>query len=153
MNGLNAPLRKYITKSASENYGVGTTLVEWKHQDNAVCPRCSHQMETPTHVQRCDGYSAGKVFQKSIDKLEEFLTEEETRPNLQDAIIQCIKKWRAGETIRLMEYQDDIQQVIQQQHSIGWLDMMEGLPAKEWQVLQRRFYNEQGLRKSSKRWI
>jgi hypothetical protein len=153
MGGLTAPQRKYITKSASENYGIGTTLVEWKHQDDAACPRCSHQLETPAHVQRCDGYSANDIFTKSITKLEDFLTEEGTRPDLQDAIIQCIKKWRAGEDIRLKEYQDDIQQVIQQQHSIGWLDMMECLPAKGWQQLQRRYYNEQGMQKSSKRWI
>jgi hypothetical protein len=31
--------------------------------------------------------------------------------------------------------------------------MMECLPAKGWQVLQRQYYNEQGMRKSSKRWI
>jgi hypothetical protein len=153
MCSLTATQRKYITKTASENYGVGTTLVDWKHQADAVCPRCKHQVETPVHVQRCEGYAAGDIFQKSIANLEEFLTEEDTRPDLQDAIIQCIKRWRAGEDIRLTEYQNDIQQVIKQQHTIGWLDMMECLPAKGWQVLQRRYYNEQGKRKSSKRWI
>jgi hypothetical protein len=153
MKSLTAPQRKYITKSASENYGVGRTLVEWKYQSNATCPRCSQVVETPTHVQQCDGYAANEIFKQNINKIEEFLTKEQTRPDLQDAIIQCIKKWRAREPIHLREYQDDLQDVIRQQHEIGWLDMMECLPAKGWQSLQRRYYQEQNICKSSRRWI
>jgi hypothetical protein len=33
--------RQWVTKTASENCGVGTTLVEWKFQDHAQCPRYS----------------------------------------------------------------------------------------------------------------
>jgi hypothetical protein len=153
MKSLNASQRKYVTKAASENYGIGTTLVQWKHQTDAKCPRCNHPLETSTHVQQCEGYSANEVFQKSIEKLDEFLTNEQTRPDLQDAIVQCLKKWRAKESIHLEEYQQDVQEVIRQQHSIGWLDMMECLPAKGWQTLQRRYYNAHHLQKSSRRWI
>jgi hypothetical protein len=122
MNSLNAPQRKYITKSASENYGIGTTLVEWKHQSDATCPRCSHPMETSAHVQQCGGYSANDIFQKSITKLEDFLTEENTRPDLQDAIIQCMKKWRTRESIQLTDYQADVQE----SHSTTALHRMAG---------------------------
>jgi hypothetical protein len=118
MNSLTATQRKYITKSASENYGIGKTLVEWKYQSDAKCPRCKHKEETLAHVQQCKGYSANEVFQKNINKLEEFLSNESTRPDLQDAIIQCIKKWRAREPIHLNDYQDDVQDVLLQQHSI-----------------------------------
>jgi hypothetical protein len=110
-------------------------------------------VETPTHVQQCEGYSANEVFRKNISKVEEFLSNEYTRPDLQDAIIQCIKKWRAREPIHLNEYQDDIQDVLRQQHSIGWLDMMECLPARGWQMLQRQYYHDQNIRKSSRKWI
>jgi hypothetical protein len=110
-------------------------------------------VETPTHVQQCEGYAAYEVFQKGIQKVEEFLSKESTRPDLQDAIIQCIKKWRAKEPIHLTEYHTEIQEVIIQQHAIGWLDMMECLPAKGWQKLQRQYYNEQNICKSSRKWI
>jgi hypothetical protein len=153
MKSLTTAQRKYITKSASENYGVGRTLVEWKHQTNAQCPRCQQAVETPAHVQQCEGYAANEVFQKSIQKVDEFLSKESTRPDLQDAIIQCIKKWRAKEPIQLNEYDTEIQDVLIQQHAIGWLDMMECLPAKGWQKIQRQYYNEQNICKSSRRWI
>jgi hypothetical protein len=153
MNSLTAAQRKYTTKTASENYGIGKTLREWKYQSDARCPRCNHEVETPAHVQRCEGYSANEVFGKNINKVEEFLTNERTRSDLQDAIIQCIKKWRASEPIHLNEYQDDIQAVLRQQHVIGWLDMMECLPARGWQMIQRQYYLDQDIRKSSRRWI
>jgi exonuclease III len=153
MRSLNESQRKYVTKSASENYGVGQTLLEWKHQRDAKCPRCQELVETSKHVQRCQGYSADAVFQKNINKVQEFLTEEQTRPDVQDAIIQCVKRWRTQEPIKLADYQPDVQDVIRQQHTIGWLDMMECLPAKGWRQLQRRYYEENNLRKSSKKWI
>jgi hypothetical protein len=153
MISLNAAQRKYVTKTASENYGIGTTLVLWKHQQDAKCPRCPHPTETSTHVQQCEGYSANQVFQKNLLQVEEFLQAEATRPDLQDAIIQCLKKWRAKEPIHLNDYQPDVQEVIQHQHSIGWLDMMECLPAKGWRQLQQKYYNEHGIRKSSRKWI
>jgi hypothetical protein len=153
MSNLNAVQRKYVTKAASKNYGIGTTLVEWKHQNDAKCPRCQHPSEDAAHVQRCEGYSANEVFKKSISKLEEFLVSENTRPDLHDAIIQCITKWRRRQPIQLNDYQDDVQKVIRQQHKIGWLSMMECLPAKGWQQMQRQYYNEQHVRKSSRKWI
>jgi hypothetical protein len=38
MQHLSIPRRRYVTKVASENCGVGTTLVEWKYQSAATCP-------------------------------------------------------------------------------------------------------------------
>jgi hypothetical protein len=153
MHHLSIPRRRYVTKVASENCGVGTTLVEWKYQQNAACPRCPHQQETTQHIQRCQGYAANTIFSRSIDSLQAFLTKEATRPDLHDAIVQCIQRWRKQQPIHLRDYQDDIQQVIRQQHIIGWLDFMECLPAKGWQILQRQYYQTEGIQKSSRRWL
>jgi hypothetical protein len=153
MKNLSAPRRKYVTKAASENYGIGKTLVEWKHQTDAKCPRCLQSVETSLHVQQCHGYAAEVVFKKCMATVQEFLAKEQTRPDLQDAIVQCLTKWRARKPILLVEYQTDIQEVIRQQHMIGWLDMLECLPAKGWQQLQRQYYHEQEVRKSSRKWI
>jgi hypothetical protein len=128
-------------------------LVEWKFQQNAICPRCPHQLETTQHVQQCQGYAANTTFNQSLDRLQAFLTKETTRPDLHDAIIHCLQKWRTRQPIQLRDYQEDIQQVVRQQHTIGWLDFMECLPAKGWQVLQRQYYQTEGIQKSSRRWL
>jgi hypothetical protein len=153
MKQLPQPRRRYVTKTASENCGVGRTLVEWKFQTNAKCPRCAHDMETTLHVQQCQGHAADAVFQTNLSKVQAYLEDENTRPDIQDAILECIKKWRRRQPIHLRDYQEDIQEVIRQQHTIGWLDFLECLPAKGWQQLQRQYYSDQNLRKSSKRWI
>jgi hypothetical protein len=77
MQHLSIPRRRYVTKVASENCGVGTTLVEWKYQQTATCPRCPQERETTQHVQQCQGHAANTSFNQSMDKLQAFLTTRE----------------------------------------------------------------------------
>ncbi|MGL5936607.1 MAG: hypothetical protein ACRCZI_13415, partial [Cetobacterium sp.] len=153
MKQLKGPRRRYVTKVASENCGVGSTLQAWKFQTNAGCPRCEHELETTRHVQQCQGYAANTAFSQNMTKVQQFLTREQTRPDVHEAIVGCIQKWRAQQPIHLNEYARDVQEVIMQQHQIGWLDFLECLPAKGWQSLQKRYYREEGLQKSSRRWL
>jgi hypothetical protein len=150
---LKGPQRRYVTKIASENCGVGDTLVAWNFQPNATRPRCEHTMEITRHVQQCQRYAASTTFLQIIDKVQQFLTREKTRPDVQDAIGECIQKWRTKHSVHLKEYMKEVQEVIRQQHKIGWLDFLECLPAKEWQRLQRQYYQDEGLQKSSRRWL
>jgi hypothetical protein len=90
MQHLSLPRRRYVTKVASENCGVGTTLVEWKFQTSAKCPRCSHRYETTQHVHQCRGYAAHQSFTQSVEKLGKYLSNECTRPDLQEAVIHCL---------------------------------------------------------------
>ncbi|MGL5934842.1 MAG: hypothetical protein ACRCZI_04390, partial [Cetobacterium sp.] len=153
MQHLSLPRRRYVTKVASENCGVGTTLVEWKYQISAKCPRCSHEHETTQHVQQCRGYAAHHSFTQSMEKLEKYLTNEITSPDVQEAVTHCLKRWQSQKAIQLYKFPREVKEVILQQHKIGWLDFLECLPAKGWQMLQRRYYREEGLQKSSKRWL
>ena len=41
MHHLTPGERRYVTKAASANCGVGATLVQWKFQVDALCPRCT----------------------------------------------------------------------------------------------------------------
>ena len=40
MQSITPAERRYVTKHSSNNFGVGSTLVEWKFQSDATCPRC-----------------------------------------------------------------------------------------------------------------
>ena len=153
MHHLPLARRRWVTKQASENCGVGTTLLEWKHQPSAECPRCACQHETTAHVQRCIGHAATAHYNKSLTSVTAYLTKEKTRPDVQDAILTSLLRWRQQLPIQLHRYLPDVQEAIRQQHTIGWLDFMECLPAKAWQVLQFNYYRDEAIRKSSKRWI
>jgi hypothetical protein len=141
----------YITKTASSNCGVGVTLQELGFQDTAKCPQCLEEQETTTHVQRCSGYGADAVFKKSLLKLQAYLTDESTQPDLQDVIVTCLKKWRTKEPTRLQAFPTEMHAVIKDQHEIGWQQFIEGLPAKRWQTVQKLYYRKEEMRKSSKR--
>jgi hypothetical protein len=76
-----------------------------------------------------------------------------TSPTLQHALIDCITKWRRQDPIHLNEHPPEIQTLLQQQHHIGWQQLLEGLPHKLWQKTQHNYYQRHNIRKSSKRWI
>ena len=143
--------RRWVTKHASENCGVGTTLVEWKQQQDPSCPRCD-QPETTEHVMCCTGYEANDVWDKSIDKLQNYLTDTNTRPEISDAILHCLNQWRTSSPIILNRFPTDIQIAVKHQQAIGWLDLLESLPSRQWRTLQHQYYRQQNLRKSSNRW-
>jgi hypothetical protein len=153
MRSLPEARRRYVTKTASFNCGVGTTLVTWKHQLTAECPRCSHKQETTLHVQQCQGYGADEVFQKGIMRLDNYLVAEDTSEDLRTAIVECIQRWRKQEPIRLRDFPLEIREVIGQQHQVGWLAFTECLPVKGWRRLHQQHLQQEGLRRSSRRWI
>lgn len=150
MQSLKPTRRRYVTKAASDNYGIGQTLVEWQFAQSPTCPRCE-QIETADHVQRCNGHGADKVFEASLLKVQTYLTDEDTRPELQEAIVYSIQQWRKGEGIQLKSFGKDIQEAIWQQHQIGWRQFLECLPARKWKMIQMRYYREEQRMKSSQK--
>jgi hypothetical protein len=144
--------RQWVTKTASENCGVGTTLVHWNMQEDAICPRCNHPNETTEHVSQCQGQGASKTFRKSLRRIRKHLTEEKTHPQIQRAILHCLRRWHKGRQIDMPRFPESIQQAINHQSTIGWQDFLEGLMAKQWQVLQAQHYASKRSRKTSKKW-
>jgi len=153
MRKLPANRRRWVTKTASENCGVGTTLVQWKMQKDAICPRCGNPQETTKHVTRCSGHGADAVFHEALSKVDKYLQRTDTRPDLHDAILHCLKQWKHCQRITISHFSPDIQQAMRQQHQIGWQDLIEGLVTKTWRQLQHQHYRSLGRRCSSQKWI
>ena len=112
--------RLWVTKTASHNCGVGTTLVTWKYQDDAKCPRCNEQQEDPTHVTQCRGLGANKIFRKSMRKLKRLFDNEQTDPRISRAILSSFRTWRKKKPLDLHKHDEDIGTAITQQSLIGW---------------------------------
>jgi hypothetical protein len=93
------------------------------------------------------------VFKQSLLKLQAYLTDENTHPELQEAIVTCLKRWRSKKPIRLQGFSTEMQDAIRDQHEIGWQQLLEGLPAKKWQMLQQHHYRQEEVRKSSRKWL
>ena len=94
--------RRYLTKAASHNCGIGVTQVKWKFQQDAKCPRCGAH-EDAKHVLRCHGDQADDTWSTNISKLKEYLIETDTSPELQSGLIRGLEQWRAGSQIPLTQ--------------------------------------------------
>jgi hypothetical protein len=152
MSQLTPAERHFITKNASNYCGVGTTLVQWKFQADATCPRCG-AVEDGIHVYRCRGSDADEVWNKNLQKLAEYMSKSETDPKLQDALLSGVSCWRHNTPINPSQFAPKVCSLIRQQHAIGWKNLIEGLPSRLWKQGQQQYYDEHRIRKSSRRWI
>ena len=153
MHHLPQARRRWVTKTASENCGAGTTLLSWGKQDHSKCVRCPCQQEMVTHCIQCNGYGADEVWQTNHDALSTWLEREHTCPDIQRALLNCLAAWRQGRRINQFEHPKHVRPAIRAQTKIRWLALMEGQPAKQWQLLQRQYHLEHGYKRSSKKWI
>ena len=144
--------RAWAMKSASDNCGVGTTLVQWKYKTDNKCPRCNAP-ETTAHVFQCTGEDAQSIWDESLSKLETFMTKTMTDPDISSVILDCLTKWRDRQPIILQSYPTGMHDIIRRQQVIGWKNLLEGLPTKAWQLKQAHYYSQNNIVKSHKRWI
>ena len=143
--------RRWTTKMAAQECGIGTTLARWGHQDDAKCPRCNAN-EDSTHVYQCKGCGADMVWESSINRVDDYLTKTSTHPDIQQCIIDGLQGWRQNNPIDPNNYDPVIRPAIVSQSNIGWQNMLEGAASIQWQQLQSSHYSTTGSRKSSKRW-
>jgi hypothetical protein len=152
MHHLTPSERHFVTKHASLNCGIGTTLVAWKFQDDANCPRCGAR-EDSIHVYRCQGREASATWESNLQKLRTFLTDTQTDPNIQVALTSCLSDWRRGRPIDPRLFAPNVRPIIFQQHDIGWKHLLEGLASVRWRRAQQQYYDANRMRKSSRRWM
>lgn len=145
--------RLWVTKTASHNCGVGTTLVKWKYQEDAKCPRCGHAQEDTIHVTRCPAPAATQLFRKSIRKVRRLLKREQTEPQLRRTLIHALRTWRRLGHLDPSHYAPHFRTVINNQTRIGWQSLFEGLAATEWAKLQQVHYTNIGSRRTGNKWI
>ena len=143
--------RRRITKHASENCGVGSTLLHWKKQDDPDCPRCQLPEDT-AHILLCQAEGTHKIWDDYMMQLESHLYSKQTRKDLQDALLLQFQQWRSQEPSS--DHADpDINEALQQQSLLGWKSMFEALPAKKWAQIQHNHYKSIDSHLTGKSWI
>ncbi len=143
--------RQWVTKHASNECGVGTTLVKWKHQRDPRCPRCGRPEDT-AHVLLCVAQGTTAIWNEQTQELTTYLVESTTEAHLQQAILTRLHQWR--HQLPFTDVTDpDVQQALQAQDTLGWKNFIEGLPVKQWAHLQQRYYNSLDSSCSGKQWM
>lgn len=85
--------RVFSSKHTSGICGVGKFMQRWKLQKDNLCPRCG-ELEDAPHVWVCQGSGATEIWDKSLDKLEDWLKTVNTNPDIQHTIISSkLERW------------------------------------------------------------
>jgi hypothetical protein len=152
MRSLSIGRRHWIAKHVSGHAGVGVKMVQWKMRESAACPRCGEE-EDSKHVWTCHSLDARWMRIQHILKLEAWLEEHETQPELRRELINGLKAWSVG-TVRRTFHQtpDHIRQVLAYQDAIGWTNLFEGCFDNGWMEAQALYYRAIGSQRSGLRW-
>ena len=124
-----------------------------KHWDHSKCPRCGHDEETTEHVVQCATAATQAVWDNGIAKLEEWMTLQDTEPELQKHILYNLHQWRKGANHRsLRTHNRWLLKALQRQNSMGWHNFLLGRHAKEFEMVQTTHYQAKSSRKTGFRW-
>jgi hypothetical protein len=152
MKSLTIGRRLWIAKHVSGHAGVGTKMVQWQLRESAACPRCGAE-EDCRHVWTCHSPDARLLRLQHIVKLDEWLRDQETQPDVRRELINGIKAWSV-DTERRTFYQTPthIREVLTHQDHIGWTNLLEGCIDVGWTEAQALYYKTIGSRRSGLRW-
>jgi hypothetical protein len=81
MKSLAIGRRHWIAKHVLGHVGVGVKMVQWKMRESAACPWCGME-EDSCHVWTCHAVDAWWLWMQHIFKLDTWLGEQETQPDL-----------------------------------------------------------------------
>ena len=84
------------TKLLCNQCGLAKTLFNRRYQDTHNFPVCDAPCEDRDHLFTCPDEGANKVFKKGIDELAQIMEEQETAPELQQAITDNLMGMRTG---------------------------------------------------------
>jgi hypothetical protein len=152
MKSLSIGRRHWIAKHVSGHVGVGIKMVQWQMRDSAACPRCG-QEEDSQHVWTCHAADARWTRLQHISKLDTWLEQQDTQPDLRRELINGMKAWSVG-TSRQTFYRTPphIRQALVHQDAIGWTNLLEGCMANGWTEAQDLYYRMIGSQCSGLRW-
>jgi hypothetical protein len=152
MRSLTIGWRHWIAKHISGHAGVGVKMVQWKMRESAACPRCGEE-EDSRHVWTCHAPDARWTRMQHILKLDTWLEEQQTQPDLRKELINGLRAWSVGTTRRTFyRTPDNIRQTLEWQDTIGWTNLLEGCVDEGWTEAQALYYRTIGSHRSGLRW-
>jgi hypothetical protein len=149
--------RRRLSKHASKDCGVGTTLVKWNMQDDDHCPRCGASEDT-AHVLKCT--AATDIWEGAVSELETKLEAIDTEPTLLSNIVSALHSWWSDTPPPAPDpfHTPLLAQAVTEQSQIGWFPFVQGLISVTWKQVQAHHYSSfhpshRSSRRTSKAWV
>ncbi len=152
--GLKTSRSRWLSKWSTGMCGVGIMLKKYKWQQHTKCPRCQQDDEDVQHVLQCPAVLATATWNHEIQKLQEWMIQQQGEPDMVDAIIQNIKAWRSHSPYPTRRYdQATLRECILYQDRIGWRLFLEGFIYNGWLHHQQEYLTTIRSQKSASLWM
>jgi len=143
-----------IPKWITQRLPVGDRVVQWGHDNIAVCPRCDASSETHTHVVRCTHPGVQSHLTLWLDSLNLWLQQQHTHPGLRDGVLSILRAtFAAQDWDPPFATNPDIRTTFTQQRRLGTDSLVFGWWATGWAETQDAYYKSLGKRTTGKRWL
>jgi hypothetical protein len=148
-----SPLSKrlFITKHAAGMCGVGKFMARWKKRDTSACPRCG-AFEDATHVWKCRGEDADRVWKQSLDHLKDWMASHDTDPDLANLLLDMLQSWR-DDTPCPGQIPYGLQLLVTRQSELGGQALLEGRLSFEWEASQQAYLTFIKSKRTGWRWV
>jgi hypothetical protein len=104
--------------------GVGKFMFRWKKWTHTKCPCCG-EFEDASHVLSCKAPAADELWHSAVDSLQQWMESVRTNPQVTEAIISELHKWRSP-GYDLVRSPMMVILAHMQQGDIGWNLALEG---------------------------
>ena len=153
-NGLKKNRKQWHSKWLTGFCGVGIMMQVYQSQYHTKCPRCLSDKESVNHVMQCPHPTAREIWQESLEKLKNWLIDNDAQPDMTKAIISSLRAWNEVKpypTIRTNNTK--LKEAIKQQDQIGWRQFMDGFISKQWRLCQKEHMERSKSQKSPDLWM
>lgn len=147
MTRVNITRQIFLTKIAAKQLPVALVLKRRQHALDDSCPLCNQSKETVSHMLRCESITSVAHFDTQIERLEIFLEQIQTAPNLGVYIISSLQMWRRDPIHLNKAYPCSLMhknmfKAFYEQEKIGWDKFLEGLISPTWAILQQEYIDK-----------
>ena len=152
---LSFAMGRFVSKWTTHHIGVGRMMELRQARAKNSCPRCDHPEETTLHVLRCRNKASRKIWRKGIRKVEKWMENSHTHPEIGRAISATLRNFNKDESYDSFVdplAEGPIRECLQAQVKIGWVGFLEGLFSTQWAKLQEEYFRSTDLRRSGLRW-
>jgi len=101
------------------------------------------------------GAGADNVWESSLGKVEQWMVEHHTDPNIRQVLIDHLKEWRSAPSQHCYRpcQIEHLATAAMDQNNISWQRLLEGWLQIKWRYRQQQYYSDISSKRSGKCWV
>lgn len=125
-----------LIKSGHHQLPVGRLLHKRDGKHSHACPTCGRDNETWQHLFQCTHPDREEWRLKTLRKMRKHMDDVTTDPHLQEMFLEGLECWMRGTELNREKHLARHRELVTQQDSIGWDNLLKGRLANQWKKKQ-----------------